>query len=208
MRPFPEAGSCHGGGGRVADEHGEQGGYQHESQEDVLTLLAEGREQHAGQVDVQACFGGSDSQDESADEKHHDRIGKTGHHLLVAEQLSGLGGITEPLDPGVGGEQQQQGDDGHGSGPRRHQLHDPHQGGINKNGDDPLLDLGESVHAERLCRQEPQEQEDGGHKHKPQRPFFVFQRAEFLLAPPFLHLFYQMKSYKVLEHCLDCFQFC
>ena len=101
---------------------------------------------------------------ETADEEHHHRVGETSHHLLVTEQLARRGGIAQPFDAGIGGEQQQEDDDRNRGGPGGHQFHHPHQGGIDENRDDPLLDLGEAVQSERLRRQEPEDEENDGDK--------------------------------------------
>ena len=115
---------------------------------------------------VQACLGGGDGQDEAADEKHHHGVCETGHDLLVAEQLTGRGGVANPFDARIGGEQQEQYDDGDRRGPGRDQLQHPHQGGVHEDGDDALLHRRKAVDSEGFRGKEPEEEDGGGDENK------------------------------------------
>lgn len=71
-----EQGEHHGGGGRVAHEHGEDGSHAHQAQQHILGISAEGLEQYASQIDVQTVFGGGICQEETTEEEDDDGVGE------------------------------------------------------------------------------------------------------------------------------------
>ena len=151
-------------------------------------------------MDVQPCLGGRDGQDESADEQHHHGVCKAGHHLLVAEEFAHLLRVTDPFDSGIRGKQQEQDYDGNGGGPGGNQFQHPHEGGIYKDGDNPLLDRREAVNAEGFRREEPEGQDGDGHKDEADTFLFYRGRVQSILLTHLLHLGNQIETGEFLEH--------
>ena len=102
---------------RVRHEHREQTRDEDKAQQHVVTLVAEGFEQHLCQLCVQSRLRRCDGKDETADEQHDDRVGEGRHHRFVRQQGAHLVWVTHPFDTTVRGEEQHQSDNRHGGSP-------------------------------------------------------------------------------------------
>ena len=80
------------------------------------------------------------------------------------KELPDGAGIANPLDAGIGSEQQQENHDADRCGPGRYEFKYPHERGIDEDGDNPLLHLRETVDSKALRIHEPKDQNDDGHE--------------------------------------------
>ena len=69
------------------------------------------------QMGIKTCLGCRNGKNKTTDEQHDDRVGKTGHDVLVTEQLPHLLLIDHGFDTAVRGEEQQEHHDEDGGGP-------------------------------------------------------------------------------------------
>ena len=80
------------------------------------------------------------------------------------------------------------------------QFHHPHERGIDENGDDPLLHLGEAVQSEALRGQEPQHEEDDGDEQQAEGFPLELEGIEPLGVTQPVHLLDEVEPCEILEH--------
>ena len=169
-----EDGKHHGSGSGVAHEHGEHGGNEHEAEEHELRVLAEGLQEHAGQVQVHLVLGRGGSQEETAQEEHDDGVRKGPHDGLVANHRHTV--HAERHEGGIRHRDDHQHDDEHGGGPDRERLEDPEKRGHDENADDANFERIQESHG--ACGIESEgfvgQEECGDGKHRRNDEFDEF----------------------------------
>ena len=178
----------HGGGGGVAHEHGEHGGDEHEAKEHELRVLAEGLQEHAGEVQVHLVLGGCSSEEEAAQEKHDDGVSKRCHNGLMADH--GHAVHAERRQGGIRHRHDHEHDDKHRGRPDRERLQDPEQGRHHENANDADFERVQDSHgacgieSEGFVGQE--EGGDGEHRRDDELDEFCLchSAAKFRKKPP------------------------
>ena len=131
-------------------------GDEHETQQHVLRTLAEWRNQGLRHHHVESALGSGYGEYETAQEEDDGRVGEARHHTLIVEQLAHLSlRALHDLKGGVADEEQQHEDDHYAGCPCRYGLGEPEHHGHDEDGDDALLHDGESIDAEAVDGQVP-----------------------------------------------------
>ena len=161
-----EDGKHHGSGSGIAHEHGERSRNEHEAEKHELRVLAEGLQEHAGQVQVHLVLGRGGGQEEPTQEKHDDRVREGSHDGLVANH-----GHAIDAERGQGrirhGDDHKH-DDEHRGGPNRERLENPEKGRHDENADNADFEWVEDSHG--ACGIESEgfvgQEEGGDGKHR------------------------------------------
>src|SRR5690606_38444282 len=133
-----EDGDHHSGGGGVRHEQREQRGDEDDAEKDDGRAFSEREEKRFGEADIEAVFGGGESENESAEEENEDGSGDWIDKDLVESVGSGgdrASGASENVDL--------ENDDQNRGGERRNGLGHPKSGGTDKDGEHDALRFGE-----------------------------------------------------------------
>ena len=137
-------GEHHGGGSGVAHEHGEHGGDEHESEKHELRVLAEGLQEHTGEVQVHLVLRGSGSEEEAAQEEHDDGVCEGRHNGLVADHRHAI--HAEGREGRIRHGDNHEHDDEHRGRPDRERLENPEQGRHHENANNADFERIEDSH--------------------------------------------------------------
>ena len=169
-----EDGKHHGCGSGIAHEHREHSRNEHEAEEHELRVLAEGLQEHAGQVQVHLVLGGGGSKEEPTQEEHDDGVCKGRHDGLVANHRHTV--HAERGERRIGHRDNHEHDDKHRGGPDRERLQDPEKSGHDENADDADFERVQGSHG--ACGIESEgfvgQEESGDGEHRRNNEFDEF----------------------------------